>query len=93
MSSTARTSPHWHLMSSISFRPDASASPRSVETVPFQDLGSTLSMSLTYPSLPLPKGQVMRLVVAGRRLMSEDDAQLGPISDEARDEVRQQWPD
>jgi len=67
--------------------------PHSVETIPFQELDATATASLSWPPAPQPEGEVLRLVVAGRLLMAADNAELGPVSEEARAEVQEQWPD
>jgi hypothetical protein len=67
--------------------------PQSVETIPFQEFDVTASASLSWPPAPPPQGEVLQLVVAGRVLMAADQAELGEVDEQARDEVRQQWPD
>jgi hypothetical protein len=80
-------------MTSLDFRPmPPIVSPQSVETIPFQEFDATASASLSWPPVPVPRGYVLQLVVAGRELMAADRTELGEVDEHERDEVREQWP-
>jgi len=81
-------------MTSIDFRPGTLAVyPQSVETIPFQKFDAAASASLSWPRAPIPRGETLQLVVAGRLVMGSDRNELGSVAEDERDEVRRQWPD